>query len=190
MKLVTVLLIAFALALTVEAAKRIKVCDVTNGESPNRKIYFSNCAGSAKNNIYYCGTGDASNKGDWQTCTKVQSGESHYQDMHQQLDYNCDDDDGNKLFIAAFEGNKKDALCIEAIDMEDVLTTFCDNLVLAEHDGAFSNGAGNCETFGWGLLKEYQRLWIEEESDRCGGYWMMKGGNGQEVNVFGTSFCP
>ena len=180
--------VAFAIVVIVlvfqcEAAKRVKMCDTSNAESPGKSIYLSNCYTGA---TYKCLDGDASNKGKWQNCQHVSS---PWDDVRTFGDRWCGNsatsDKEKKIIVFAYGGNDSDGLCVEAIDYEDVLTTFCDDVSGEDH--IMSKGAGWCETFGWGGLREYQRLWFDDGSGRCNGFiGTSEGSNGQEFKVYKT----
>ena len=187
MKAILFFVVFVMFVFSAQCAKRVKVCDVSNGESPNRKIMMGDCKNQV---IYYCGTGDAQNKGKWQNCEVYNNPPSGISSQMNLGFGQCDDDDNAKEFwILAYQGNEEDALCIEDVDYDDILTTYCDDLFLL--DDVFSSGAGWCESLGWGALREYNRMWLETQSgeSRCSHYHLKRGGNGQEVLVYGGLLC-
>lgn len=170
----------------VQGAKRWKMCNTANAHSPGKQIIMLDCKDGI---LYTCGNGDASHKGQWQTCTAGATIEDD--DTLDALEYlageNCWAHKNTGVLIAADGGTKGDGLCIEDIDWEDVLSTFCDDI--AYYDKMFQSSAGNCETFGWGLLNEYGRLWLDYGTGECLAVMGKKGGNGQEFCVFDQKHC-
>ena len=158
------------------------MCDTNNAESPGKTIYMTNCETAL---TYRCLDGDKSNKGEWQNCVQ----DTRPIDLQDFGDKWCRSktlgDREKRIMVYAYGGDDSDGLCVEAIDYEDVLTTFCDDV--AGEDHIMSNNAGFCETFGWGALREYQRLWFDEGSGRCNGFiGTFEESNGQEFKVYKT----
>ena len=179
MKLFVAVLV-LALMYNCEAAKRVKMCDTNNAESPGKTIYMTECYDGQN---YKCLDGKASNKGKWETCQAVST--PFPDDVNDFMENWCEMfSSSRQIVIYASGGDDSDALCVEAIDYEDILTTFCDDV--AGEDHIMSKGAGFCESFGWGALREYQRLWFDEGSGRCNGFTGNNGGNGQEFLVTKT----